>query len=166
MIINSSPLIIFGKLNKLEMLKNVFKEIFISEAVYKEVVEEGILKKSPEALIIKGFIENGDIKIKKLDKKWKEKAEFLESTYNYIDYGEAETIALVLQENQKSVLIDDRAARDVAVLYGIKPLGSLRVLLLGYQKEIIKEDDLKEIIKKMIQNNFRIGADVMNEFWD
>lgn len=165
MIINSSPLIIFGKLNKIDLLKKVFEDLVISEAVYKEVVEKGKLKNFPEAFIIEEAIKNKIIIIKKLSEINRNKAISLLNFYKSIDYGEAETIALALQEKQTEVLIDERAARKVASLYNLKPRGSLRVLLLAFIKKIINEEEIKKIITEMTKEKFRIGADVISEFW-
>ncbi len=165
MIINSSPLIVFGKLNKLDLLGKVLGKIIISEAVYVEVVERGSEKGAPEALLVKDYVEKGKIKVKKLNKRWKKEAVFLEQMHRYLDYGEAETICLALQEKENSVLMDEKHARKVASLYSLKPFGSLRVLLLAWRRNMIEEKEIETIISEMIQQGFRLGADVISEFW-
>ena len=165
MIINASPLIIFGKLNKLELLKKVLKNLIISDAVYREVVINGIKLNAKESFIIKDYIEKEEIKIKKLTEEWKEKANFFQKVYTQLDMGEAETIALALQEREKTVLIDERVARKIAELQGLKALGSLWVLLTAFKKNIIIEDDIKQLINKMASLDFRVGGDIITEFW-
>ncbi len=166
MIINSSPLIIFGRLNKLSFLKKVLGELIISEAVYKEVVEKGKIKNAPEAFIIEEAINGGIIKVKKLDESSKKKAISFLNFYKSLDYGEAETIALALQEKQSEILIDERTARKVASLYNLKPRGSLRILLLAFIKKIIDEEEIKKIVAEMAKEKFRLGADVISEFFN
>lgn len=165
MIINSSPLIIFGKLNKLELLERVLKKLIIAEAVYKEVVENGIKINAPEALLIEDYIEKGKIEIKKLDRRWQKKALFLEKIYTQLDYGEAETIALALQEKEGAVLIDERIARKIAKLQGLESWGSLKILLIAFKKNIITEEEVREIITEMTSTKFRLSAEVVNKFW-
>ncbi len=165
MIINSSPLIIFGKLDKVDLLKKVLGELIICEKGYEEVVVNGKKIDSSESFIIEDAIIKGLIKIKKLESKWKEKADFLQRAYTNLDEGEAETIALVLQEKQKEVLIDERTARKVAELNGIRAIGSLRILLIGYKSQMINEQDIREIINKMTFEKFRVSASVINRFW-
>lgn len=166
MIVNASPLIIFGKLNKLELLKKILKKVIISYAVYEEVVKNGIEINASEAFLIEEYINRGEIEVKKLDETWKKKSIFFQKAYSQIDYGEAETIALALQEKEVSVLIDERDARKAAELHGLIPLGSLWVLLAAFKKEFISENELRQIINKMTTSKFRIGADVMNDFWN
>jgi hypothetical protein len=165
MIINSSPLIIFGKLNKIELLKEVLGNLDISEAVYKEVVEKGKLKNSSESFVIEEAIKNRIIEIKKLSKDYEKKAISFLNFYKSIDYGEAETIALALQEGNKELLIDEKAARKVASLYNLKPRGSLRVLLLAFKKKLINKEEIKKIVTEMTKEKFRLGADVLSEFF-
>ncbi len=165
MIINSSPLIIFGKLNKLSILKEALGELTIAEAVYNEIVKKGKIRNAPEAFIIEEAINNKIIEVSKSNESSKKKAISLLNFYKSLDYGEAETIALALQEKQSEVLIDEKAARKVASLYNLKPRGSLRVLLLAFIKKIINEEEIKKIVTEMTKEKFRIGADVISEFW-
>lgn len=166
MIANASPLIIFGKINRLDVLHKSFAEIVIAQAVYDEVVINGLKINAPDAALVKNCVENGLIKIKKLDDAWRKKAIFLEKAYTQLDYGEAETISLALQEKEKIVLIDEKIAREIAKLHGLQPKGSLYVLLSAFKSNIIKENEMRGIIKEMTSKNFRISAEISNKFWE
>lgn len=163
MITNASPLIIFAKVRKLELLKKVLKEIITPYAVYEEVVLRG--KDASDALLVKEFVENNAITVVTLDTEWKTKAKDIERMYKNIDYGEAETIALTLQRKEKHVLIDEKNARELAKLYGLIPKGSLYILLAAFQKKYIGEKELREIVQLMSTTKFHLGGDVMNYFW-
>ena len=63
MIINASPLIIFGKLCKLDILIKIYTNIEIPNEVYQEVVINGINKNSRDALIVKEHIDNNKVDI-------------------------------------------------------------------------------------------------------
>lgn len=165
MISNASPLIVFGKLNKLDLLISLFKNLEITESVYKETVENGIKLNKPEAFIIKKYIEKKIILIKKLNKESNKKSYFLRETYYDIDVGEADTIALALKSKEKELLIDEKLARKVAELHGFFPIGSLGIILLAYKKNILNENESKKIVNIIISGNFRVGAEVLNEFW-
>jgi len=166
MISNSSPLIIFGKLNKLDLLKKAFGKITISESVYDEVIKKGIEINAPESFLIKDHITRKNIEIKTLDKKWKEKAVFLEKAYNPLDYGESETICLALQQKEKIILIDEKIARKVAKIYGLDSIGSLGVLLLAFKKGFLEEKEIINIINEILSTNFRISGNLIQNFWE
>ena len=165
MIVNSSPLIILGSVNKLNLLNNVFDEVTISKGVYEEVVLRGKEVNSPDAYLVEEEVKKRNILVKELNDEYKRKAKLLERIYTQLHYGECETIALALQEGQKEVLIDEKSARQVARLHNITPRGTLRVLMLAFKKKIIHEEELKEIITKIVENKFRLSGEVINEFW-
>ena len=57
MIIDSSSLIIFAKINKLELLEKLYGKLEITKEIYKETVDDGILINASDAKIIKDFFE-------------------------------------------------------------------------------------------------------------
>ena len=164
MISNSSPLIIFGKLNNIEILLKICASIEISNSVFEEVVVRGSEIQAKDALIIKDFVDNNRITVKKLSKEFQKKAKKIEEIYT-IDIGEAETIALALQLKQKEIIIDEIAAREAAKSIGLKPIGSLRVLLLAYKENLISKERIKKIIEEMVNSKYRFSPQVLIEFW-
>lgn len=165
MIINASPLIILGKLNKISILIKIYKKLEITNKVYEEVVLKGIEQNASDAFIVKQYIDNKEIKVFNLDKKFLDISNKIQLIYN-IDIGEAETIALALQLTQKEIIIDETAAREAAKSFGIKPLGSLRILLIAYQKNLISKKEIKDLIAKMQDSKYRFSPKVLIEFWE
>ena len=165
MIINASPLIIFGKLDKISILLKIYKNLEITNKVYEEVVLRGIEQNASDAFIVKQHIENKEIKVFNLDKKFLETANKIQLIYS-IDIGEAETIALALQLAQKEIVMDEAAAREAAKSFGIKPLGSLRILLIAHQKNLISKKEINDLIANMQDSKYRFSPRVLIEFWD
>lgn len=165
MIINASPLIIFGKLNKIGILIKIYKNIEITHEVYNEVVIKGLEKNSKDALIVKECIDNKDIKIFNLDEKSLNLASKIQNIYN-LDLGEAETIALALQLKEKEIVIDEESAREAAKAFGVKPIGSLRILLSAYKKGFLREDEVHSSISEMEKSKYRFSPQVLMEFWN
>ena len=64
---NPRPLIWLARIGKLNLLKELFSEILISEQSYKEAVEKGLKDGFSDALVIKDACDQGWIKIKQLD---------------------------------------------------------------------------------------------------
>lgn len=164
MIINASPLIIFGKLNKIGILKKMYPALKITRCVYEEVVVKGIEKNATDAFIIKEHIKNKDISIRSLTNKFNSIANKIRLIYN-IDLGEAETIALAKQLDKKQIIIDEIAAREAAKALGIRPIGSLRVLLLAYKGKLISKSEIKRLIIDMENSKYRFSPNVLIEFW-
>ena len=165
MIINASPLIILSKLNKISILTKIYRNLGITNKVYEEVVLKGIEQNASDAFIVKQHIDNKEIKVFNLDKKFLDMANKIQLIYN-LDIGEAETIALALQLAQKEIIIDETAAREAAKSFGIKPIGSLRVLLIAYQKNLISKKEINDLLAKMQDSKYRFSPKVLIEFWE
>ena len=46
---NAGPLIALGKLNRLDLLAGLFGEVYVPQAVYEEVIREGLARGAPDA---------------------------------------------------------------------------------------------------------------------
>ncbi len=147
LISNSSPLIALSTLEKLDILKTLFGNIIIPEAVYDEVFTRGFDKVS-----VPGFLAIEKISDKNL----------MVSLEMQIGYGESEVIALALESKITRVLIDDKQARKIAENLGLKVMGTLGVLILAKEKQLIK--DIKPLVLELIEKiNFRIDRNVLNK---
>ncbi len=165
MIINASPLIILAKINQLEILKKTYESVEIAGSVYQEVVVNGLKINSRDAHIVKEQIESKNIKVLDLSPEFIKKAKKIESIYG-MDIGEAETIALALQLNKKEAIIDEISAREAAKALGIKPIGTLGVLLIAYKNNLISKRDIKKLVNEMENSKYRLSPKVLIEFWD
>jgi predicted nucleic acid-binding protein len=105
---NSTPLIVLAKINRLDLLKDYFGEIYIPEEVYDEVVRRGGN--------LAGSSEVASCTVETLSLS--------------LDKGEAEAIVLS-KEKDSLLIIDDGAGRKTAELLGVKITGTVGVLLLA-----------------------------------
>ena len=165
MIVDSSSLIIFGKLNRINILLRLFKEIEIPYAVYQEAVLDGLKNKFEDSLILNGYLDKGKIKVIKLENKYLELSDKIQ-VLNNIGIGESQAIALAKQLNRKELVIDEALARETAKSFDLSPIGSLRVLILAHREKLLAEKDIEEIVNKMIKMKFRISAATLIEFWE
>lgn len=166
MISNSSPLILFAKINEVDIL-NVFDELMIHEEVYKEIMKGKTTDSPPpDAFVIEGVVKEGGIKVLEFNYEGRKVYEEITNRYRSLDIGEAATIALALQRDEERVLIDESIARRVCKLMGLRPVGSLGVVLLAYKNDIIDENRVKAIVRKMVSSDFRVSASVIEKFWE
>lgn len=164
MISDASPLINFAKLNKIDILVKTVGKLEIGEAVLKEITQKD--EKAEESEIIKNHIKNGNIIVKKLKRENLKKLMQIGIIFKGLGFGELEAIALAIQENEKKILIDDSKARDAARLNGIKPVGTLRILLLAYEHGILSEKETGVLFKQMVENKFWISGDIVVSFFE
>jgi len=124
----------------LSILKELYGTIFITEEVYKEYGEE-----------VEDWIKIIPVKDKK----------YLKFIHNFIDLGEASTIAMALEIDNSVIILDDLKARKIANKLSLNYTGTIGVLLKAREKKII--GSLKDMIEKLKTHNFRISKEIEEE---
>ena len=123
---NSTILIYLSKIDKLFLLKELFKTVLIPQEVKKEVIDQGKKHNHIDAMGVEKAVNEGWIKI--------EKTNVIPALNDIgIDKGEAEAISLA-NKKKLNILVDQDHAREAALLVGIKPRGTIFVLLLALKK--------------------------------
>ena len=147
-IINSSPFIALGCINKIYLLTELFSEVLIPQEVYNETVVNG---------------KNSDVlNAVKANSKFKILAAtniiLMEFLNDHLDKGESEVIALAKEVGVTTVVIDEAKGRKIARRHGLNVIGSLGILVLAKNKGLISH--IKECIEQMERYGIRIGNDL------
>ena len=148
-IVNSTPLIVLSNIGRLELLHELYQEIYIPQAVYREVTE----KNDKASLNIQNALN------------WIH-VENIQNPEKYMMYkaklhaGEVEVMILA-QETPAAdlVIIDDNAARKTAKFLGLNVTGTIGVLLKAKIKGLIPE--VKPILNELQANGFYISEQVV-----
>lgn len=119
---DSTPLIHFGTIKRLDLLRSMYNQISITGAVHREVVTEGIALGKMDAFLIEKEI--GDW-IEVVNPKGY--AGEICSQYR-IHIGEAESILLARELDADLLLINERDGRQAAKNIGIKVKGTIGVI--------------------------------------
>ena len=132
-IFDASPLIHLTKIKKLDYIIEIFQDLVIPQAVFNEVVKEGIKNNHSDAIIIQNHINKKDIQIKKV--------EVQPSLQNILHPGEREAIALAIKYKEEALLImDEKKARLIARENQIEIHGTLGLLLILLNEGAINSD--------------------------
>lgn len=126
---NSSPLISLARIGKLDLLRQLYGEVFIPEAVWHEVV-------------VKGARESGADEVKAAT--WIKMQPIAESTLAHalrqeLDAGEAEAIVLTMEMQAELLIMDEKVGREVAKHLGLRYTGLIGVLVEAKQKGTLSE---------------------------
>jgi len=119
---DSSTLIHTARIGRMGILNLFYDLIVITPGVWKEVVEEG--GDRPGVLEVKEAYNSGWIEI--MAPANKSLVQLLERE---LHKGEAETIALALEQDYDVVFLDESEARKVAKLYGLRMTGIIGILI-------------------------------------
>ncbi len=139
---DSTPLIHLAKVGQIKILFSLYNEILITEEVYREAVEEGILLEKEDAANIQEYIgksiiiNNAGLSCDHLIEKY------------LIHKGEAESIQLALETQAELILMNERDGRNAAKSEGLKVKGSIGVLFDAFKAGIISKDDALSILSR------------------
>ena len=143
-VVNSTPLIALCKVNRLSLLRELYGEITIPEAVFHEVTLKNDAVK-------KQIIENGVwIHIQAISDN-SDKRMYKAKLHD----GEVEVMILAQEIKADLVLIDDNAARKTAIYLGIPLSGTIGILLRAKERGLIPE--VMPIVEDMEQNGIYYG---------
>ncbi len=150
---NATPLIYLAKAGKLHLLK-VFGEVIIPEEVKIEVVDRGKELEKADAYVIEKAIEEGWIKVLR--------AEFVDMSLK-LHPGEVAVLSLAKRLGIEDVLVDEKPARFAAKLLGLRPRGTVFVLLSALKEGVLDFDEFLETLHVMLKHGFRLREDVIVE---
>lgn len=132
---NTTPLISLASIGKLELLKEIFGEIIIADAVYNEIkAKQGY-----------GYNEIDTDFIRVQSIKGIAYRDFL---LNQLDLGETETIILAKEIDADFVIIDENIAYKIAKSSELNVVRTLSILLRAKEKGLIPA--LKPLLDEMI----------------
>jgi predicted nucleic acid-binding protein len=103
----------------------------------------------PDAFIVEGVIEEGWIHINDIEA-------FVELEDFGIDLGEAQAISLA-KSLGVPVLLDQTHARNATKAFGLKPRGTIFVLLAALKKKLLTSDDYQDSLEDLVKAGFRMS---------
>src|SRR3989338_3010375 len=145
---DTGPILHLSEVNLLKII-NIFKPVIIPEEVEKELIKNNIDIPRSIAVI-------------KINPESKDTVKILTNQYD-LDLGEAEAIALVLQEKAAYFLTDDLEARQVSKEYGIEVHGTVGIVLRAFREKIIDKKIALEKIKELKASSLFITQDLIDE---
>lgn len=140
---NTTPIISLLKLNKLEILRQLYQNIYIPVAVYNEV-EAG---KTTE--YYKDLSKIDWIKIEKI------KDENAVKYFLDLDLGEAEAIVLATELKADLIVLDEKLGRYHAKHADLKITGTIGILIKAKKEGLISE--LKPLLNELSEKNVWIS---------
>jgi hypothetical protein len=148
---NAGPLITLAKISRLHLLRDLFGQITIPQAVYDEVV-------------LRGSGRVGALEIR--DAAWilvRSAGDRLSITLlrEELGLGESEAIVLAQEINASWLLLDDALARRKANRIGIPVVGTLGVLLMAKDTGLISA--VRPALDDLGKTDFRASQRVLDE---
>ena len=147
---DASPLIFLAKVRQLDLVHELLgRDIRLPRAVHREVMAPGIDAVEREAL--ESFLANCRIEAVPRPRRFAS------------SMGAADNAALTLAVRCRAsiLLCDERATRIVAETEGIRPLGTLGILLRAMREEMLTRIEVRGTVDLLVRTHgFRIGVEL------
>ena len=141
---DSMTLIILFDLQRLELLSNLFLQVYIPKAVYDEIS----VKKE---ITLPAFM-----KVKEAHS-----CDKLDTFMMLLDAGESEAIALALALKMP-LIIDEKKGRKIALQEGIRIIGLLGVIYLNIKKSYLTVGEAKQFLEDARAHGYRISQHLVD----
>ena len=146
---DSGPLIAFSRIGRLDILENLFDRVLIPDAVFHEVVVEGMGRPGARDVATSVWIERRPVEDRPVS----------EQIPEALHAGERDAISLA-QALGLTLLIDERRGRRHSESVGVEVFGSLRALVEACRQGII--DDARILAEAMIESGYWLDRNLLS----
>ena len=140
---DSSALIALSVVDKLELLEQLYTNLYVPQAVFDEVTQVG----RPQSDKLRRFLQS---RVKVVE---------LNLTKLGLGLGELEAITLYKELDAEVLLIDDNRAKKYAILNDVKVIGSLGVLIKAKEESYIEQ--VKPLVEAIMKSEVYISDKLM-----
>ena len=150
---DTSPLIFLTKLGRLSLLGDLFGEVFIPKAVWDELTCE---KDRAEVHVLKEAREGNWLNVMRNVKRTRPA-----SLTTRMNEAEIQSLAVARHRGIAFVLVDDMLARRAAVSLGLKPVGTLGVLIHGVETGFLTNREAQGCLEQLPHLGFRASHELL-----
>lgn len=153
-IADTSPIISLLKIDRLDLLSELFGLIFIPDAVYNELTQNEKYRIEAELIIHSDFIKNKKIS--------NTQAVNILQNVMLLDNGESEAIILFDELKAQLLLIDERRGREIAEKLNIPISGTIGILIKAFEKNLLTRQEIFEYVDIFQQENRQFSRNLIN----
>lgn len=154
---DTTPLISFLKIDRLDILQKIFGEVLVPEAVFDELTTNNEfpdeIERIRKASFLKRVVADSD-------------QVSLIQQQTGLDLGESEAIIYAKNSESDFILIDEVKGRLVAKNLGLKLFGTIGVLMESLKKGYTQKDDVQEYVKVFRSSHRRISEKLLEQLLD
>ncbi|QQE65895.1 nucleotide-binding protein [Leptolyngbya sp. BL0902] len=153
-VVNATPLIALSLTGHLDVLSQLFAEVYVPQSVYEEVVTQG--RDRP-----------GSSRVKRVD--WLKIQQTtltspMPALLMGLDVGEQDVILLGQEISADWLIIDERLGRRIAQAMGFRVKGTLGILLIAYQAGLLSQSDAIKAAETLTHSSVRLSSKLLEWF--
>ena len=146
---DTTPLISLLKINRLDLLKKLFGDVLIPQAVFDELTDDERFRLEADQIREKKFIV-----VKPVNNH--ESTNILKRATG-LDQGESEAIVLTDELKADLLLMDEAKGRNISAQMGLRIMGTIGILMAAYEEDELSSDEVRECIAGLQHAGRHIG---------
>ena len=151
---DTTPIISFLKINRLDILNKLFGEVLLPEAVYEELTSNSAFQEEAERIKACEFF-------KKVSVSNSETVDMLMRVTG-LDLGESEAIVYSDENKSDLLIVDEVRARHVATSMKLRITGTIGILTAANENGLLNKDETIECVKILRMSNRHISETLLN----
>ncbi len=150
---DASPLIFLAKVRRLEIVGRALgRDVRVPRQVAEEVLSPGA--DPAEIREIEEFLANCRVEVVRRPRRFA----------SGMSRADNAALTLAVRENADFLLCDERISRLMAEAEGIRPVGTLGVLLRAMRVDLLSATETRTLVDRLVQDHgFRIGIELYRE---
>jgi len=145
---NAGPLIALAQIGQLDLLRLLYGQVHIPQAVYLEATIAGRIYPDTTEIVTMNWV--------LIDQVSDQTA--VELLRERLDAGESEAIILAIELHADILLIDEARGRRVAEVRGLNKTGTIGSLILAKKSGLIQT--VTPLLDQLLAGGFRMGKDL------
>jgi len=147
---DASPLIFLGKIQRLALIRRVLgDDVVVPQQIREEVLARPL--DHAESVELERFLAAACV-------------ERVDSPRDFaagMSRADNATMTLAVRLEADLLLTDDRTVRRLATVEGVRPLGTLGVLLLALRRGLVDRAEVRRLVDDLVRSHgFRIGVEL------
>lgn len=155
---DTTPIISLIKINRLDLLEELFQEVLIPDAVYRELTTNQSFSAEAEEVKKAKFLKVSPVQNK-------QSIQILQAVSG-LDDGESEAIVLAGEKQSDVLIIDERRGRKVAQQLGITITGTVGILVQANDEGMLSKADAKTCLNFLKQSSIRLSENLIQDALD
>lgn len=155
---DTTPIISLIKINRLDLLKELFNEVLIPDAVFRELTTNTVFANEAQIVRTSSFLKVSSVQ--------NHKALQLLQAVSGLDDGESEAIILADELKASVLVMDEKKGRKVAQKMGIQITGTVGILIQAYDEKKVTADEIKSYLTQLKNSNIRLSDSLIQQALD
>ena len=151
---DTTPVITLIKAKQLHLLHDLFGEVFIPCAVYRELTANHTFQNEIDLVKSSAFLKIVSVQ--------NQSAVTLIRRATGLDQGESEAIVYSDEQKADILLMDEAAGRKVAINMGLNITGSIGVLIEAYKRKLLSREEFETAINNIRRSNRHISNQLLD----